>query len=485
MAKTYNKTKSAVMQATEATAAHYAKKAGKPTAWDKVKDYINTGRQYQVKAIEDTATYYADRLNSRKQNNLLVREEDAPEPDTLAGMSYSGDPKLNAYLQKIRADADKAVYDPRPAEKPAVLDGAKKLVNTAADKTKDFINTGRQYRVKAIEDTADYYAKRAMNKPKTDDTWFQAGAFEDGWQRGDLRNAAQATLTDLNMNAISGAFKLGENAADSTRMLGAWSYGGLVPPKERSIYPVYSFSLDAREAEKQRAADFVAKDLIDEDTIAETIYSDYLAKHPDIDVRRDSLLGDKSRTLAKEAGELAATSALQTVGVPWWLTTGVYAFGSEAENGVRNGADFDEAAKSGLISAGAEIFTEAISKGLKYSGRSLSDKTARIISTYISDDFVNAAIRFGLESLGGGTNGAITWAMGKFGEWIADQDDKTLNEIFTSDEARKELAAAFLSGLILKGIPSAVDTAFRKNDIVAQSYDWVRGHYTPYLPKHN
>ena len=56
MAKTYNKTKSAVLQATEATAAHYAKKAEKPTAWDKVKDYINTGRQYQVKAIEDTVT---------------------------------------------------------------------------------------------------------------------------------------------------------------------------------------------------------------------------------------------------------------------------------------------------------------------------------------------------------------------------------------------------------------------------------------------
>ena len=473
------------MQATEATAAHYAKKAGKPPAWDKVKDYINTGRQYQVKAIEDTATYYADRLNSRKQNNLLVREEDAPEPDTLAGMSYSGDPKLNAYLQKINANADTAVNDPRPAEKPAVLNEAKKFVNTAADKTKDFINTGRQYRVKAIEDTADYYAERAMNKPKTDDTWFQSGAFSDGWQRGDLRNAAKATLADLNMNMTSGALRLGENAADSTRMLGAWSYGGLVPSKERSIYPVYSFSLDAREAEKQRAADFVAKDLVDEDAIAETIYSDYLARHPELNVKRDSFLGNKSRALAKEAGELAATTALQAVGVPWWLTTGVYAFGNEAENAVRDGADFDEAAKSGLISAGAEIFTESISKGLKYSGRSLSDKAAQKISTFISDDFVNAAIRFGLNSLHGVAENTVIWAMEKFGEWIADQDNKTLNEIFTSDEARKEFTEAFLSGLILKGIPSAVDSVFSKNDLVAQTYDWVKGHYTPYLPSHN
>ena len=33
----------------------------------------------------------------------------------------------------------------------------------------------------------------------------------------------------------------------------------------------------------------------------------------------------------KEAGELAAVTALQAVGVPWWLTTGVNAFGNEAE----------------------------------------------------------------------------------------------------------------------------------------------------------
>ncbi len=240
-----------------------------------------------------------------------------------------------------------------------------------------------------------------------------------------------------------------------------------------------------REAEKQRAADFVAKDLIDEDAIAETLYADYLARNPDLDVGRDSILGTKSRVLAKEAGELAAVTALQAVGVPWWLTTGVNAFGNEAEHAAKEGATFDEAATSGLISAGAEIFTEAISKGLKYSGRSLSDRAAQKISTYIADDFVNTAIRFGLKSLSGGFENSAKWAIEKFGEWIADQDEETLREIFTSDEARKEFTAAFLSGLMLKGVPSAVDSVFSKNDLVAQSYDWVKGHYTPYLPSHN
>ena len=155
----------------------------------------------------------------------------------------------------------------------------------------------------------------------------------------------------------------------------------------------------------------MAKDLIDEDGIAETIYADYLARNPDLDVGRDSFLGTKSRALAKEAGELAAVTALQAVGVPWWLTTGVNAFGKEAENAAREGADFDDAARSGLISAGAEIFTEAISKGLKDGGWSVSEKAAQKISTFISDDFINSAIRFGVKSVEG------VQKMQLFGRW--------------------------------------------------------------------
>ncbi|MBR2880034.1 MAG: hypothetical protein IKC02_05120, partial [Oscillospiraceae bacterium] len=133
---------------------NYTKNAGKPTAWDKVKDFINTGRQYQVQAIEKLPTYYADRINNNKRNNFLIREEEAPQPDTLGGMSYSGDPQLNAYLQDIKANADKAVYDPRPAEKPAIF-----------DEVKDFVNTGNKYNVQAIEDIAEYYKEEAMNTP--------------------------------------------------------------------------------------------------------------------------------------------------------------------------------------------------------------------------------------------------------------------------------------------------------------------------------
>ena len=47
---------------------NYTKNAGKPTAWDKVKDFINIGRQYQTQAIEKLPTYYADRINSNKND---------------------------------------------------------------------------------------------------------------------------------------------------------------------------------------------------------------------------------------------------------------------------------------------------------------------------------------------------------------------------------------------------------------------------------
>ncbi|MBE7016650.1 MAG: hypothetical protein E7420_00630 [Ruminococcaceae bacterium] len=228
----------------------------------------------------------------------------------------------------------------------------------------------------------------------------------------------------------------------------------------------------------------MAKDLIDEDAIAETIYADYLARNPDIDVERDSFLGTKSRALAKEAGELAAVTVLQAVGVPWWLTTGVNAFGKEAENAARDGAAFDDAARSGLISAGAEIFTEAFSKGLNDKGKLLSDATLRKISAYISDDFVNSALVFGVKAFGKGAENSVAWAMEKFGQWLTYQDEETLREVLTSDEARKELSMAFWSGLLLKGVPAASNSVLGKNNIAAQSYDWGKGHYTPHLPQH-
>ena len=418
MAKTNNKAKSAVVQATEATAEHYAKKAGKPNAWDKVKDYINTGRQYQVKAIEDTATYYADRLNSRKQNYLLVREEDAPEPDTLADMSYSGDPKLNAYLQKIKANDDKAVYDPRPAEKPAILNEVKNFANTGKqyqtqaientaayhkaaamnsprvelgsmspsgdpefdaylqkintdprkatsdsraiekpvilDEVKDFVNTGRQYQVQGIEDRAQYYKDNIGYSNDGSDKWLKAGAFEDGWQFGDGAKAYIATIADGWRQTKAGVYGLGEKAADAALMVGPLLYSGLEPAEERRIYPVYGFNPEKRERDKQLYGEWVAGDLYDEESMVKTIYADRLMEKFGIDVERDSMLGEKAKNFSYRAGQEAAIYALKEAKIPQWFTRGVIAFAEEAEHAMRSGADYEEALTSALIHAGAE-----------------------------------------------------------------------------------------------------------------------------------
>ena len=59
---------------------NYTKNAGKPTAWDKVKDFINTGKQQQVKAIEKLPTYYADRINSNKANKSASYKKRRQKP---------------------------------------------------------------------------------------------------------------------------------------------------------------------------------------------------------------------------------------------------------------------------------------------------------------------------------------------------------------------------------------------------------------------
>ena len=59
---------------------NYTKNAGKPTAWDKVKDFINTGKQQQVKAIEKLPTYYADRINSNKASKFACTKKRRHKP---------------------------------------------------------------------------------------------------------------------------------------------------------------------------------------------------------------------------------------------------------------------------------------------------------------------------------------------------------------------------------------------------------------------
>ncbi len=381
-----------------------AKNAGKTTAWDKVKDFIKTGREYQVKAIENMTDYYAERAMNKP----------APKPVTLGSMSPTGDADMDNYLRGINAKADRAGD------------------NSRIDVSFSNNGTGK---------------------------WIKAGPLENGWQFGDGAKAYIATIADGWRQTKAGMYGLGEKAADTVLMVSPQLYSGLEPAEERSVYPVYSFNPEKKERDKQLYGEWVAEDLYDEETMAKTIYADRLMEKLGIDVERDSLLGKKAKDFSYRAGQEAAVYALGVAGIPTWVTRGVNAFAEEAEHALRSGATYDEALTSALIHAGAEVIVSIVSNNLKHlkvkdktigeRAKAFADKVfTKNEAVDMSADFMEMMRAHGVDFLKEGTESAIIWGLGKFAESITYQDDKTFIELVSSKEAKREAMKEFVQGYL-------------------------------------
>lgn len=304
--------------------------------------------------------------------------------------------------------------------------------------------TGKKKKKKKEEEEDIAPVKETTTKKTKDDrTWFQkSGLFDDGYQFGDVSKAIIAGSTDLYENVATGVIGLGEKFVDAATQLGAWSYGGLTPNE----YGGYNYSAEQREKDRKEAAEFIAKDLYDERKIAKKLITEDVEKMHGIDVETASVFGDKTDSLAQSAGQLGVTAALSAAGLPFWVTTGITSFGGEVEQAYNEGATFNEATVSGLISAGAEILTEKIG-GVSFGGKTLTDALTKRLTTGISSKVTKTLVKMGFDAAGEGFEEILSGVLGAVGQKITYQKDKELNELFSSEEAWE----SFIGGAVLGG----------------------------------
>jgi hypothetical protein len=281
--------------------------------------------------------------------------------------------------------------------------------------------------------------------------WFQKGAFEDGYQFGDVLKTVGSSARDLKTNIMAGVLGIGEAVVDA----GAYIVGGVGG----------LFSEDFKEDTKE----FIAKDLYDEKKVAEKLLGIQdigyaIGKGTNwVDMDEYSAFGDKTDALAQSGGQLLGTAALQSVGVPWFVTTGVTSFGGEVENAFNQGATYGEAGLSGAITAGAEILTEKISGGIKFGGSTLDDVLTKKIAAGVSNRVVRTAAKLGMDVVGEGSEEVLSGLMGAIGQKITYADDKELTELFSKEDALE----AFIGGAALGGTSSgfsAVNNAVHHRD---------------------
>ena len=275
-------------------------------------------------------------------------------------------------------------------------------------------------------------------KEEDERKWFQKGEFEDGYQLGDITKTILGTKTDISENLLTGVLGMGEKAVDA----GAYIVGGVG-------------GLLGADKFQEKTKKFIQKDLYNEENIAKKIIgvsaSSMLNDMIGVDSEGSSVLGEKSDALVQSAGQLAGTLGLQAVGVPWFVTSGVVGFGSEAENALNQGASYGRAGMSAAISAGAEILTEKLfgGSGLGETGLIAVDR----LTKGITNKAVKALADYGVDILAEGSEEVISEFMSNLGSSL--YKEKKLGEILFSEEAIDGYIESFIGGGVLGGVMNA------------------------------
>ena len=317
--------------------------------------------------------------------------------------------------------------------------------------------------------------------------WFKKGAFADGYQVGDIISTVTGTAYDLLNNFGGGFLEIGEKATDASaylvgqgsKWIGNYLNSDLYKSpisKKLAEHGVGDALLDFSEDTK----DFIAKDLYDGVKLAENIrldsyvfggaaslldemYAEKLQEYKDAgnDVPdwfpkyvptetlkgQGSVLGDKSEGAVQSAGQLAGTALLQKFGVPWFVTTGVTSFGSEADSAFDNDASYEEAGLSATITAGAEILTEMISGGVKFGGSTLDDGLTKALSRKIANKTVRTLTKLGVDVVGEGGEEVLSEVISSVGKKMTYFSEKDWNEFLTFEG----LVDVFIIGAALGG----------------------------------
>lgn len=301
--------------------------------------------------------------------------------------------------------------------------------------------------------------------------WFQKGLFEDGYDFGDVSKTVVSSVGDALENLGTGIIgmpeKIGKGlltVAPYIGQSGTTGYNGLYMPED-----LRKAQEEVNELAKKEIGKLVAKDWYDERQIAHNL----LAKEYEVesknnplvnyglapksydDIQDMSVFGDKSDSLIQSAGQLGATVGLQAVGVPWWVTTGTTSFGSQMETALNEGAAFDEATGSALISAGAEILSEKLFGGIKFGGKTVGDMTIQPLVNKISNKVVRTLINLGLDATGEGAEEVVSAAASKLGTKLYKEEN--LKDILLSEESIDEYIESFIGGIALGGGAGSVN----------------------------
>ena len=285
-------------------------------------------------------------------------------------------------------------------------------------------------------------------RPTTKDDsrkWFKSGAFDDGYQFGDVTKTILGTAGDAAVGVVKGIGYMGEGVADLI------SYGGA--------------------AVQDALGNHVTADAIRERTAksATDILLGGLEKATD----KYSVLGDKSDSITQGLGQvgailatggLAGMAGLGTVGATA-LTTGLMgasSAGSGMGEAYLGGATDEEAATYGLIKgvvdAGSELLFGGLGKAVKAVGlskglTSVDDLLAKKLSGKITNHIAKNFVEYGVKASAEGMEEVIAGVGSAMAKQATYMSDKELKELLEDENLMEQfVVGAVTSGIAQSGI---------------------------------
>ena len=308
-------------------------------------------------------------------------------------------------------------------------------------------------------------------KDDEDDKWFKSGAFDDGYQIGDITKTILGTAGDVAVGAVKGIGNLAEGVID----LGTYAASG--------VADLFGNEEVAERIKKQGQ---------------ETLVNDWLEPLEN-KVDRNSLLGNKADNITQGlgyvggillTGGLGAGAGLGTAGTTALTTglTGISGMGSGMSEAYQGGATDKEAVTFGAIAGLAEAGTELLfgglgkavnAKGLSVGLSSADDMLAKKISSKFSNqiakNFAEYGVKAGAEGLEEVMSGFIQ-GVGKYYTYQTEQDGFNLKQIIEDEN----LLDQFIAGAVTSGIAQSGVVPGMKNGSLIEANKAGRDFVTGY-----
>ena len=331
---------------------------------------------------------------------------------------------------------------------------------TVADYFRDL--NGKVTKRETKKKNYDYYRNpdgsiTKKERDSEDDTWFKKGAFEDGYQFGDVTKSVGATLGDTALGVVQGAANMGEGIVD----LGMYGVAGL-----SDLVGADSFADDVRNVAKKSHVNDAFGWVRD-------------------NAFENSLLGDKSIGVAQGIGQAAtviltagagSAAGLGSAGASALSTGTVFASsaGSGMSEAYESGASDEDALKYGLMKGGVDAVTEMIFGGLGKTVNalgvskgisSLDDIFAKKLSEKMGSKAMKLLTQYGVKSAGEGLEEVLAGLGSAAAKKLTYMSDTDLKQLVKDENLMDQFITGTLTSAIMQG-GDAIHSASTGRDFV-------------------